>query len=96
MHVQPVPVAVQHTLESCRAACIWRLLRLRTSAMCTEAGSPRAEIFLLMAATSQSNSLAYRFLARASLLSEAAVASRDLMKRSPTVSIARVVSAVSS
>ena len=53
-----------------------------------------ADIFLLMAATSQSKSLAYRFLAKASLDTDEAAASRFLTIRSPMVSMARVVSAV--
>jgi len=53
-----------------------------------------AEIFLLMAATSQSNNLAYKFLAKASLDTEAAAASRFFTMRSPMVSMARVVRAV--
>ena len=48
-----------------------------------------------MAATNQSNSLAYRFFARESLDCVAAWRSSCLMMRSPTVSIARVVSALS-
>ena len=55
---------------------------------------PIAEIFLLMAATNQSNSLAYRFLAKASLETEADAASRFFTMRSPMVSMARVVRAV--
>ena len=55
---------------------------------------PMAEIFLLMAATSQSNSLAYKFLAKASLETEAAAASSCFTMRSPNVSMALVVNAV--
>jgi len=58
-------------------------------------GAPRADILRLMAATNQSNNLAYRLFARLSRETAAAAGSSCLTMRSPTVWMARVVRAVS-
>ena len=60
-------------------------------------GIPRAEIFLLTAATIQSKRRAYRFLASESLASAAAAGERRVVMRSPPmISMDLVVRAVSS